>query len=645
MIKPVLRRSCWVGVTMAGFWAVATLAAAGSPRTRFVQAPIKENAAGQEAPTQEAPEATTPSESIPKGEASGDSADSDSRGGDSGDAASIEAGEMNPQPALAASPESILPTEVTPIDLTNALRLAGVQNPELQIARQRVVESAAIRMYMAAQLLPNLNGGMNYDDHTGTLQQSTGKIINLTRSALYVGAGANAIAAGTVNIPGVQWNLNVSNTIFNILVARQNVRQRQFDSLAVRNQVLGRVADAYVELLRTAGHLAVAVRVRAETRKVAHLTRAYAIAGEGLQSDADRAATELQKRSNDILQAESEVLQASAKLCQLLNLDPSNRLQPTDGWVVPAPIVPSPVPLRELVALGMLRRPELAAQRAAIEQALLQLRNQRVLPFSPNILIGFSGGTFGGGSSLITQTQQPAFGSFASRSDIDTLAYWTLQNLGVGNRAQINAARARLGIRNFEQLAVLNQVRMEVADAYARSHARYAQIDTAELAVRSSTRGLAADMLRIENKEGLPIEVLDNVRLLARARYEYLNAITDYNAAEFDLYVALGQPPANALARPVPPPADIIRGAGGPLGEPRTDGGGQPPGSNGPGGGPQPNDSASNNGPRTSDGGQQMSNNGRQTRNNGRQTRNNGQQVSQKRPIDERGFLGRVLRR
>ena len=43
-----------------------------------------------------------------------------------------------------------------------------------------------------------------------------------------------------------------------------------------------------------------------------------------------------------------------------------------------------------------------------------------------------------------------------------------------------------------------------------------------------------------------------SLRLLARSRYAYLDAILDYNRAQFELYVALGQPPACTLARPVP---------------------------------------------------------------------------------------------
>ena len=51
----------------------------------------------------------------------------------------------------------------------------------------------------------------------------------------------------------------------------------------------------------------------------------------------------------------------------------------------------------------------------------------------------------------------------------------------------------------------------------------------------------------------LPLEVIDSMRLLGRARYEYLDTIIDYNRAQVQLWVALGHPPADVLVRPVPP--------------------------------------------------------------------------------------------
>ena len=113
---------------------------------------------------------------------------------------------------------------------------------------------------------------------------------------------------------------------------------------------------------------------------------------------------------------------------------------------------------------------------------------------------------------------------------------------------------------------MLNRVRFEVASAYAETHARFAQIATSEQAVHSAEQAFREDLIRIRGREGLPIEVLDSLRLLARSRMEYLDAVSDYNRAEFELYVALGQPPADSLARPVP--TDLVPAPTGSLAEP-----------------------------------------------------------------------------
>jgi outer membrane protein TolC len=95
-------------------------------------------------------------------------------------------------------------------------------------------------------------------------------------------------------------------------------------------------------------------------------------------------------------------------------------------------------------------------------------------------------------------------------------------------------------------------VRREVAEAFVRTHIRFAEIEARARGVRSGTAALAGDLIRVQGREGLPIEVLDSLRHLAAERRDYLAAIADYNRAQFELYVALGKPPADLLARPVP---------------------------------------------------------------------------------------------
>lgn len=468
-----------------------------------------------------------------------------------------------PRPAVDQDllPPPFAKPEVKEINLPTAFRLAGLENPDIFLARQRVLEMVALRQLAVAQLLPNINSGASYDAHIGVLQQSNGNILKTNRDSLYLGLGANAVAAGTVAIPGIQWWNNPSDVLFNILVAKQRVRVAEAESVAVKNDTLLRVATVYVELLRAEGRLAIALQNRADTAEVARITRAYAQAGQGTLADADRAATDLRMRDNLVLQAQNEVLVASARLAELLNLDPSLRLHTLDGWVVPAPIIPPPVPLPELLAIALMQRPELAARRAAIAAALLSLKQAKVLPFSPTVMLGYSYGSFGGGSNIASQpvgtstfaTGSSRFDQFAGREDTDIILYWTAQNLGVGNIAGIRIARSNADIAKLQEIVELNRVRDQVATTYADSQMRFGMIGVNESAVRTGKEGFEEDLRRIRGAQGRPIEVLDSVRLVSDARYDYLNAICDYNAAQFALYVALGQPPADKLARPIPP--------------------------------------------------------------------------------------------
>ncbi len=175
---------------------------------------------------------------------------------------------------------------VIPIDLATVLSLAGIQNPELLIAQTRVSEAVAIRQLAAAQFLPTINLGTNFDSHTGVLQQSSGNILKVQRQALYFGAGANAIAAGTVNIPGVVWNFNASEAIYNTLITKQVVSQRQFESEAARNQILLDVVTSYLDLLEANGERTIRLSIRERSAEVARTTAAFAKAGQGREADA-----------------------------------------------------------------------------------------------------------------------------------------------------------------------------------------------------------------------------------------------------------------------------------------------------------------------------------------------------------------------
>lgn len=457
-------------------------------------------------------------------------------------------------------PSRLAKSEASVIDLASALNLAGVRSPQILLARERIVEATALRQLAAAQFLPSLHLGTSFNNHDGAIQQGTGAILQVNRGSYYLGAGANAVGAGSVTVPGVEWTWNISDTLFKALESRQFVKRRQFAARAMENEMLLRVGLAYVQLVRAEGRRAVAWQNVADANDVVRLLKAYAKAGQGRQSDEDRAVADFRHRQAVLEQAEGDVLTRSARLAELLDLPPEPRLHPAEDRALPSPAVPDPVPLPELLTIAVLNRPELHEQQAAIRQALLRLQGAKLLPFAPTVLVGYSYGAEAGGSNLTAQPPganpfaegAPRYGGLTDRADFDAALFWTVQNLGVGNLAQVRIARSNLASSNLELVRRLNNVRSEVASAHGRIQARLVRIDACEQAVKAITVGYDQDFRRIRGAVGLPIELMNSLRLLCESRLAYLDAIMDYNQAQMELYVALGQPPADTLARPVP---------------------------------------------------------------------------------------------
>jgi outer membrane protein TolC len=377
---------------------------------------------------------------------------------------------------------------------------------------------------------------------------------------MYLGLGAYAIAAGTVSIPGLVYDLTISEALFNGLTAFQTVQQAKFNVKVRENEITRDVAAAYNRLLGAAGRSAVRRQILDQAEEVKRLTAVYAKVGKGRQSDAERAASDYRLMHAIYLESEGDVLLASARMAELLTLPPDVRLCPVEKRLLPVSLVPPPICLRELLAIGLLNRPELGREQATIRAAMLKLTAAKVLPFSPQIIVGLSYGSEGGGSNLIHEPDgsepfarsEPRFDRWNDRLDFDAVWFWSIQNFGIRNLGLCREASANLQMKQFDMIAAMDMVREQVTSAYTQSQARFARIISSEKAIETIRQSFEADLKQIKGGEGLPIELLDSLRLLARAQEEYVDAIIEYNQAQIELYFALGQPPADYLARPAP---------------------------------------------------------------------------------------------
>jgi outer membrane protein TolC len=417
--------------------------------------------------------------------------------------------------------------------------MAGASNPSIALAREAFRAARADEVRADALVMPTLHAGSDFNAHTGTLQSASGIIRNPNRESVYVGAGAAAVGAGTVAVPGIRAESQVADAIYEPLVARQRLVAAGFASRAVDNDVLLAVAEQYFALLGADARVEALGHSISEVEDVARVTFNFARTGQGRQADADRATSEAQLLQIQLQKAEEEAAVAAAELARLLNLDPTTRLRPAGPSLAAIELVPPEQPLQKLVETAVANRPEAAAGAAIVNAAETRFQQEQVRPLLPLLSAGYSAGGFGGGSDQTV----PRFGLFSGRSDFDVLAVWSLRNLGFGNRSIVNARRAEVGQAVAERLATIDRIRREVADAYAESAAARLQMTATEQRTAAAERAYRADLARTRNAEGLPIEVLNSVTTLSTARQKRIAAVVAYDQAQCKLLVALGQPP------------------------------------------------------------------------------------------------------
>ncbi len=440
------------------------------------------------------------------------------------------------------------PIDTMPIDLIASWRLAVRQNPSIGLARQIVEERVAYLLQARTIAVPSLNAGANYHLHNGNLQRSSGVILNVpAEQSLYAGGGARTLAAETVGIPAVRLYAPIADAWYAPLAARQEVAASQFDVRATSNSILLAVTKHYMDLLGTESRFEVLRRSELDMSEVVRSTLAFAQAGQGLQSDANRALADALSLRSRVQAAEGEIAVASARLAQLLQLDPSVALRTPGEPLAIVTVIDPDEKLDQLVGTALQFRPEMAARSSEVAAAEVRFRQEQMRPLLPTIAVGFSGGTFGGGSQLVT----PTFGNFAGRSDFDAVAFWTLQNLGAGNAALRGRTRAVVNESTSRRARTVNQIRDEVASAYADVRAQSQAINVSQRRLAAAEPGFVNELRRARAKQGLPIEVLNMVHLLVDARESLVRSVIEYDKAQFRLYVALGQPPDTAI--PVTP--------------------------------------------------------------------------------------------
>jgi outer membrane protein TolC len=354
-----------------------------------------------------------------------------------------------------------------------------------------------------------------------------------------VGVGANAI-------------FGLSDAIFAPLATAQELQARQASQQAVTNDVTLGVAESYFLLVQARGDFSAA---EALVREGEELSRKTDDIAEGLAPPVEAARTrvELARRKQATITAKERWRTASAELSRLLRLDPLILLDPMEPANMAIPVIDGNAPIDDLIRLALTHRPELAANQSLVQATLQRLKQEKLRPLTPSILLrststnpsgslGF--GVFGGGPNN-------RLGEFNTRFDYDVQILWELQNLGFGNRNRIRERNVEHEIATLELFRTQDRIAAEVSVAFAQLNAARDRLRIAEPAFAEAydTFRKNSDALsqtrRIGNAVVLvsrPQEVVAALQALANSNSEYLAAVSDFNRVQFRLYRAIGHP-------------------------------------------------------------------------------------------------------
>ena len=335
----------------------------------------------------------------------------------------------SPQAPALAGAAPMVNDRPLPINLATALCLSNARPLVIAFARNSV-ELAAARLDHANVLwLPNLNAGFEYYRHDGADQTTQGNQIIVSKSALAVGAGATL-------------DFSVADAIFLPLAARQELAARQFDLEAARNDALANVATAYFDVQEARGRLAGNLDAKAKAEELEKEVKG--LAGSLVpEIEVDRVIALLLDLEQQIAASRAAWRTSSARLNRVLRLNPAAVVVPIEPPQLQVTLIPPGQAVDDLIPVGLLNRPELASRQALVRETLQLLRQERVRPLVPSVVLqgGGPGGAFNGAAFGSSPADDPY--PWSSRFDAEVSLVWTLDNLGAGNRAVVRERAAQ----------------------------------------------------------------------------------------------------------------------------------------------------------------------------------------------------------
>ena len=410
-----------------------------------------------------------------------------------------------------------------PIDLPTALRLAGAQSLDIQIARQAVDEANANRLTAIEQFFPWLAVGAAYHRRDGFAQAVPAGTVSKTHFESYAPGGT--LAAQVV----------LGDAIYNTLAARQLVRASDQALEAQRQDSTLRAANGYLDLAKAKALVEVARQALETSQDYQRQLHEAVAVGVAFKGDELRVETQSGLYQISVRQALEQQRVAAASLAQVLHLDPAVELVPQDPDLAPLALFEINTSPEAVVQRALGARPELK-QSQALVSAAREGRNGVLLgPLIPSVGAQAFVGGLGGGHD-----DEPSH--FGASQDYLVGVSWRIGPGGLFDLGRIDASKARLAAVELGEAKLRDAITAEAVSTLTRAQSLFDQLEVARRNLATASETLDLTRRRKQYGVGIVLEDIQAQQALNQARAGYVTTVAEFNKAQYGLIRVVGGP-------------------------------------------------------------------------------------------------------
>ena len=414
---------------------------------------------------------------------------------------------------LLATIPTVRAGETFQIDLDTVLKLAGADNLTVKEYQLKYQQALAEQSKAKEWWQPTVHTGVTTHYLNGAAMNTDGRIFtDLDRNNLWAGLG-------------ISLELDFNQGLFGELAARKKSEAAHYFSIAEKNQALLNAVQAYFDLQTEQLKYAFLQALVNQADNLAQQINIQVDAGLRYQSEYLQAQSNFNHLKIALLQAKVDWQKKSALLSNLLNLNSGVTLISADTALVPLALTDA-----STAAGNYTDRPETMGLKSELQalQTLRKTANEGLL--LPVVTVDVQNGVFGAYQGPTRNT-----------SELNASLLWKIPLARFVYNGDLKQWDSKISLQQNKLEQFKNRYRQETTTARAQLTISSAQLTVSKEALQLTAEALKQSIERQKLGTVKPFEVFQSQQFYLQAQIDYLQAIAEFNKAQFALRVAKGE--------------------------------------------------------------------------------------------------------